>query len=32
VVIRRKDGHFSVSQEPLPEMPDELNQLLKERA
>ncbi len=31
VVIRRKGGAFSVAQEPLPEMPDELKELLKER-
>ncbi len=31
VVIRRKAGAFSVAQEPLPEMPDELKELLKER-
>ena len=31
VVIRRKGGTFSVAQEPLPEMPDELKQLLQER-
>ena len=31
VVIRRKGGAFSVAQEPLPAMPDELKELLKER-
>jgi succinate dehydrogenase flavoprotein subunit len=31
VVIRRKGGVFSVAQEPLPEMPAELKELLKER-
>ncbi len=31
VVIRRKGGAFSVAQEPLPEMPDDLKELLKER-
>jgi len=31
VVIRGKAGAFSVAQEPLPEMPDELKELLKER-
>ena len=31
VVIRRKGGAFSVAKEPLPEMPDELKELLKER-
>jgi hypothetical protein len=31
VVIGRKDGQFSVAQEPLPAMPDELKKLLKER-
>ena len=31
VVIRRKAGQFSVSQEPLPEMPPDLKALLQER-
>ena len=31
VVIRRKDGQLTVAHEPLPEMPDELKQLLVER-
>jgi succinate dehydrogenase / fumarate reductase flavoprotein subunit len=31
VVIRRKGGAFSVAQEPLPEIPDDLKELLKER-
>ena len=31
VVIRRKNGQLTVAQEPLPEMPDELKQLLQER-
>jgi succinate dehydrogenase / fumarate reductase flavoprotein subunit len=31
VVIRRKNGQFSVAQEPLPEMPAELKQLFQER-
>jgi succinate dehydrogenase / fumarate reductase flavoprotein subunit len=31
VVIRRKSGQLTVAQEPLPEMPDELKQLLQER-
>jgi succinate dehydrogenase / fumarate reductase flavoprotein subunit len=31
VVIRRKGESFTVAQEPLPEMPDELKQLLQER-
>jgi succinate dehydrogenase flavoprotein subunit len=31
VVIRRKAGAFSVAQEPLPEMPADLKELLKER-
>jgi succinate dehydrogenase / fumarate reductase flavoprotein subunit len=32
VVIRRKAGAFTVNQEPLPQIPEELQQLLKERA
>lgn len=31
VVIRRQAGQLTVNQEPLPEMPDELKQLLQER-
>jgi succinate dehydrogenase / fumarate reductase flavoprotein subunit len=31
VVVRRKAGAFSVAQEPLPEMPNDLKELLKER-
>jgi succinate dehydrogenase / fumarate reductase flavoprotein subunit len=31
VVIRRRNGQLTVAQEPLPEMPDELKQLLQER-
>jgi succinate dehydrogenase / fumarate reductase flavoprotein subunit len=31
VVIRRRDGKFSVAQEPLPEMPPELKALLQEK-
>ncbi len=31
VVIRRKAGQFSVAQEPLPEMPDELKKLIQEK-
>jgi len=31
VVIRRKGGAFSVAQEPLPAIPDDLKELLKER-
>jgi succinate dehydrogenase / fumarate reductase flavoprotein subunit len=31
MVIRRTNGQFTVTHEPLPEMPDELRQLLKER-
>jgi succinate dehydrogenase / fumarate reductase flavoprotein subunit len=31
VVIRRKNGQLTVAQEALPEMPDELKQLLQER-
>jgi len=31
VVVRRKAGVFSVAQEPLSEMPDDLKELLKER-
>jgi hypothetical protein len=31
VVIRRKNGQFSVAQEPLPEMPAELKALLQEK-
>src|SRR6266545_7912761 len=31
MVIRRKAGQFNVAQEPLPEMPTELKQLLQER-
>jgi succinate dehydrogenase / fumarate reductase flavoprotein subunit len=32
VVLRRKDQGFSVTEEPLPEMPDELKQLFEEKA
>ena len=31
IVIRRKNGDLTVSQEPLPEMPDELKSLLEEK-
>src|SRR6266508_4376544 len=31
MVIRRKGGQFSVAQEPLPEMPDELKKLIQEK-
>jgi succinate dehydrogenase / fumarate reductase flavoprotein subunit len=31
VVIRRRNGQMSVSQEPLPEMPDELTRLFQEK-
>jgi len=31
VVIRRRNGQLAVAQEPLPEMPGELKQLLQER-
>ena len=31
VVIRRRDGQLSMAHEPIPEMPDELKQLLVER-
>jgi succinate dehydrogenase / fumarate reductase flavoprotein subunit len=31
VVIRRRNGQFTVAQEPLPEMPDDLKQLFQER-
>jgi succinate dehydrogenase / fumarate reductase, flavoprotein subunit len=31
IVIRRKDGELTASQEPLPEMPDELKLLLEEK-
>jgi succinate dehydrogenase / fumarate reductase flavoprotein subunit len=32
VVLRRKDQGFTVAQEPLPEMPDDLKQLFEEKA
>ena len=31
VVIRKRDGRFSVAQEPLPQMPDDLKKLFQER-
>ncbi|HEX9125768.1 MAG TPA: fumarate reductase/succinate dehydrogenase flavoprotein subunit [Methylomirabilota bacterium] len=31
VVIRKRDGRFSVAQEPLPRMPDDLKKLFQER-
>jgi len=31
VVIRKREGRFSVAQEPLPQMPDELKALFQER-
>jgi succinate dehydrogenase / fumarate reductase flavoprotein subunit len=31
IVVRRKDGELSLSEEPLPEMPDELKALLEEK-
>jgi succinate dehydrogenase / fumarate reductase flavoprotein subunit len=32
VVIRRKNGEFSVTPEPIPEMPDDLKKLFEEKA
>ncbi len=32
IVVRRKNGTFGIGQEPLPEMPPELQELFKERA
>jgi succinate dehydrogenase / fumarate reductase flavoprotein subunit len=31
MVVRRRNGQFTVTHEPMPEMPDELKQLLQER-
>jgi hypothetical protein len=31
VVVRKKNREFALSQEPLPEMPDELKALLEEK-
>jgi succinate dehydrogenase / fumarate reductase flavoprotein subunit len=31
IIVRRKDGEMSLSQEPLPEMPDDLKALLEEK-